>query len=68
MNKTMNQCINEDTSLSELYHQRKVLTREINQCSDTDRLGLSKKLEDVLSKIRVVEHIGFNGGGIIRLM
>jgi len=69
----MEQCINPDISLSELYRTQaqykrgikmgKLLNKDKNEIEP-----LKQSLKEVNQKIKVVEDIGFNGNGIIRIM
>jgi hypothetical protein len=76
MTNEMDQCINKDVSLLELYHQRRTIQRDLKLgkmmnlagAHITDLKPLKESLKNIESQIKTVEDIGFNGGGIIRLM
>jgi len=73
MSNAMDQCINPDQSLAELYRLQasykrslkmgKLLNREKNVMG-----AIKASLKEVNGKIKTVEDIGFNGNGIIRIM
>lgn len=69
----MDSCINPDISLSELYRLRASYKNslKIGKLLNRDKVVLTaikESLKEVNDKIKVVEDVGFNGNGIIRIM
>jgi hypothetical protein len=73
MPEIMDQCINPDVSLAELYHNQSRLKHQLKigkllNREKSELATLKKSLKEVNDKIKVVEDVGFNGNGIIRIM
>ena len=73
MSDAMDQCINPDQSLAELYRLQSSYKRSLKmgKLLNRDKVilkAIKDSLKEVSEKIRVVEDIGFNGNGIIRIM
>ena len=73
MSVEMDQCINPDQSLAELYRLQASYKRSLKmgKLLNRDKVilkAIKDSLKEVSEKIRVVEDIGFNGNGIIRIM
>jgi len=69
----MEQCINPDQSLAELYrlqtsYKRSLKTGKLLNREKIVMDAIKESLKEVNQKIKVVEDIGFNGNGIIRIM
>jgi hypothetical protein len=68
----MDQCVNPNESLVDLYRARNTIRAKINinkLLGDKSILKeLGQEYKAVNARIKSVEDIGFNGGGIIRLM
>jgi hypothetical protein len=66
-------CINPDQSLAELYRLQSSYKRSLKmgKLLNRDKIvlkAIKDSLKEVNEKIKVVEDIGFNGNGIIRIM
>jgi len=73
MSDAMNQCINPDQSLTELYRLQSSYKRSLKmgKLLNRDKIvmdAIKASLKEVDDKIKIVEDIGFNGNGIIRIM
>lgn len=72
MTTTTDQCVNPTESLVDLYRARNTVRAKIKinkLLGDKDTLkALGQEYKEVNARIKAVEDIGFNGGGIIRLM
>jgi len=73
MSDAMDQCINPDQSLAELYRLQSSYKRSLKmgKLLNRDKVvlkAIKDSLKEVNEKIKVVEDIGFNGNGIIRIM
>jgi hypothetical protein len=73
MSDAMVQCINPDQSLAELYRLQSSYKRSLKmgKLLNRDKIvlkAIKDSLKEVNEKIKVVEDIGFNGNGIIRIM
>jgi hypothetical protein len=70
--QTMDQCINPTESLVDLYRARNTIKAKIKinkLLGDKEILkALGQEYKEINTKIKKVEDIGLNGGGIIRLM
>jgi hypothetical protein len=68
----MDQCINPKESLVDLYRARNTIKAKIKinkLLGGQDILkALGQEYKEIKAKIKSVEDVGFNGGGIIRLM
>jgi hypothetical protein len=69
----MEQCINPEQSLAELYRLQSSYKRSLKmgKLLNRDKIvlkAIKDSLKEVNGKIKVVEDIGFNGNGIIRIM
>ena len=67
------ECINPDQSLAELYRLQTSYKRSLKmgKLLNRDKIilkAIKDSLKEVNDKIKVVEDIGFNGNGIIRIM
>ena len=67
-----NECINPEESLVELYRRRDTIRRKIKMARfvndvDAEEL-LGKEYQEITTRIKKVEDVGYNGGGVIRLM
>ena len=69
---TMDQCINPNESLVDLYRARNTCRAKIRinkLLGDKEILkALGQEYKEINTRIKKVEDVGFNGGGIIRLM
>ena len=73
MSDAMDQCINPDQSLAELYRLQSSYKRSLKMGKLLNRdktvlTAIKDSLKEVNEKIKIVEDIGFNGNGIIRIM
>jgi hypothetical protein len=72
MSNTLDQCINPNESLVDLYRLRNTCKAKIKihkLMQDKEILkALGQEYKRINARIKAVEDIGFNGGGIIRLM
>jgi len=70
--QTMDQCINPTESLVDLYRTRNTVRAKIKinkLLGDKEILkALGQEYKEINARIKKVEDVGFNGGGIIRLM
>jgi hypothetical protein len=70
--QTMDQCINPTESLVDLYRARNTIKAKIKinkLLGDKEILkALGQEYKEINTKIKQVEDVGYNGGGIIRLM
>jgi len=70
--QTMDQCINPTESLVNLYRARNTVRAKIKinkLLGDKEILKtLGQEYKEINARIKKVEDVGFNGGGIIRLM
>jgi hypothetical protein len=68
----MDQCINPNESLVDLYSARNTVRAKIKinkLLGDKETLkALGQEYKEINARLKSVEDIGFNGGGIIRLM
>jgi len=68
----MDQCINPTESLVDLYRARNTIRAKIKinkLLGDKEILkALGQEYKEINAWIKKVEDVGFNGGGIIRLM
>ena len=67
------ECINPDQSLAELYRLQSSYKRSLKmgKLLNRDKIvlkAIKDSLKEINDKIKVVEDIGFNGNGIIRIM
>ena len=67
------ECINPDQSLAELYRLQTSYKRSLKMGKLLNRdksvmKAIKDSLKEVNEKIKVIEDIGFNGNGIIRIM
>ena len=73
MSPEMDQCINPDQSLAELYRLQTSYKRSLKMGKLLNRdksvmKAIKDSIKEVNEKIKVIEDIGFNGNGIIRIM
>ena len=70
--QTMDQCINPTESLVDLYRTRNTVRAKIKinkLLGDKEILkARGQEYKEINARIKKVEDVGFNGGGIIRLM
>ena len=70
--KQMEQCINPNESLVDLYRARNTIRAKIKihkLMQDKETLkALGQEYKEINARLKRVEDVGFNGGGIIRLM
>jgi len=72
MVNTTNQCINPNESLVDLYRARNTCKAKIainKLLGDKEILkALGQEYKEINARLKKVESVGFNGGGIVRLM
>ena len=66
------ECINPGDSLVELYHTRSTIRAKIKVADFVGNTALLNSLnaeyKEVTTKIKSIENVGYNGGGVIRLV